>query len=56
MTNHGYTALIWASYNGNLEIVRLLLRHGADKQAANFFGRTARFYASRHPLVLAALA
>ena len=55
-TTDGRTALMMASKCGHLQFVRFLLQHGADKQAADSAGRTARFYAAAHPLVLAALA
>jgi ankyrin len=37
----GTTALIWAAHNGDEELVRRLLRAGADPDAANDYGATA---------------
>ena len=54
-TDDGLTALMLASVNGHLEIVRLLLQHGADRHALTHNGLSARDFAAKHPLVLAAL-
>ena len=32
------TPLIWAAYNGHLEVVQLLLRHRADKELKHKYG------------------
>ena len=37
----GTTALQWAAYNGDLELVKLLIAHGADPKARNDYGMTA---------------
>ena len=37
----GKTPLHWASFNGSLEVVRLLLEHGADAEAKDNKGETA---------------
>ena len=34
----GTTPLYWAAHNGQLEVVQLLLRHGADKELKNING------------------
>ena len=41
----GNTALIYAACNGRLEIVKVLLSHGADVNIANKYGHTALMYA-----------
>ena len=38
-TDDGYTALMWASQEGHLETVRLLLQVGANKAATTTDGR-----------------
>ena len=39
---NGYTALMWSSINGNVEVVRALLAAGADKHyVSRGGGRTA---------------
>src|SRR3989344_3133542 len=42
---NGYTALIWATYTNNPEIVKLLLRNGADMTHTNKDDKTALQYA-----------
>ena len=42
MCGQGWTALMWASANGHLEIVLLLLDRGASMEHANNFGRLTR--------------
>lgn len=37
----GYTALMYASMNGHMEIVKLLLENGADTSIKNNDGKTA---------------
>ena len=37
----GTTALIWAAYNGDAELVERLLEAGADADAKNEFGASA---------------
>ena len=32
---YGFTPLHYAAFNGRLEVVQLLLRHGADKELKN---------------------
>lgn len=43
----GFTALHCAVLRGNLDIVRLLVERGVDKNARNFLGETARDHAAR---------
>lgn len=38
----GYTSLHYASYYGDVEIVKLLLEHGSDKTLSNSLGLTAK--------------
>ena len=38
MSQKGDTALAWASYNGHLEVVKVLLIAGADKEAKDKVG------------------
>jgi ankyrin repeat protein len=45
MDNRGYTTLHLAVENGNINIVKELLRRGADANIPNIFGRTAAFKA-----------
>ena len=45
---YGYTALIWACRNNNIEIVKLLIEKGADINAKNFIGYTALIWACRN--------
>src|SRR3972149_7805041 len=45
-TVDGFTALIWASYEGHMETVKLLLSKGADVKAKNSEGVTALTAAS----------
>ena len=52
----GVTALALASFNGRLDIVRLLLTKGADKSATDIRGRTAYIMANGpHKAALQAL-
>ena len=44
--NEGYTALMLASVNGRIEVLRLLLDAGADKNMADNDGDTAAMLAS----------
>lgn len=37
----GMTSLMWASYNGDVNLVKLLLEKGADKNATTKTGQTA---------------
>jgi hypothetical protein len=49
VSNNGWTALIWATYNGNAELVRLLLQKDAsnvDAQPIRGHSRTALMWAS----------
>lgn len=41
-TYHDETPLMYACYVGNYEIVKYLLRHGADVQRRDLWGKTAR--------------
>lgn len=41
----GSTALMMAAVNGNVSLVKLLLKHKADKKIVNKYGRTAISYA-----------
>ena len=43
--NNGYTALIYAVYFQNIELVRLLLHYGANPDIKNHVGKTALIYA-----------
>jgi len=43
----GYTALMYACANGNLEIVELLLEYGADSSITTSKGNTALYFAER---------
>jgi hypothetical protein len=43
----GNTALHWAAYNGHLEIVKLLVKEGADMWVKNTAGHLAMFEAER---------
>ncbi|GAI14151.1 unnamed protein product, partial [marine sediment metagenome] len=45
----GRTALMFASFNGHTEIVRLLLDEGAELGIRDAMGRTALLYASTGP-------
>lgn len=44
----GNTELHLAALQGSADIAALLIRHGADVNAANDYGHTALFYAARH--------
>ena len=37
-TDDGFTALHFASFRGNLVLIKLLLKHGSDMHIKNFFG------------------
>ena len=39
---------MWAAYNGNIEVVRELLKRGAKKELKNSDGRTAYDLAHQH--------
>ncbi len=41
----GTPPLVWAAYNGSMEIVLLLLEHGADPNALDQQKRTPKYYA-----------
>ena len=41
----GYSLLLTAAANGHLEIVKMLMRHGADLHAKTNDGKTARNFA-----------
>jgi len=43
-TKYGYTTLMWASINGNIETIKLLLDNGADVNIQNINGYTALSY------------
>ena len=43
----GVTALMLAAVSGNVELVRMLLEHGADANLTDIFGRTAKFLAQK---------
>ena len=47
-TSSGYTALIWASFNGHEAVVRLLLERGADVTLRTISGRTVLSLARSH--------
>ena len=55
-TDDGTTALMWASFKGHLEIVRLLLTSGADKAALTHAGWTAHSLCAAYPAIRALLA
>lgn len=42
--SYGFTPLIWAASNGNIEIIELLLSHGADPNFRNKDGGSALWY------------
>lgn len=46
--SYGNTELHLAALNGSTEMARLLIKYGADVNAANDYGHTALFYAARH--------
>lgn len=54
---YGWTPILWASYTGCTEIVRLLLEHGSDITHKNNVGVTALDYAKRenNPEIVALL-
>ena len=43
----GITALMLASVSGNVELVQMLLEHGADANLTDTFGRTAKILAEK---------
>ena len=43
----GWTALMYASYAGHLEVVRILLRYGADARAG-YLGCSCLYWAARN--------
>ena len=45
--NNIMTALMWASYKGHAQIVKILLGEGADADNRNKSGMTALMYAAR---------
>ena len=45
--NNIMTALMWASYKGHTQIVKILLDEGADADRKNRLGMTALMYAAR---------
>jgi ankyrin repeat protein len=43
----GITALMLASVSGDVELLRMLLEHGADANLTDTFGRTAKILAQK---------
>jgi len=43
----GWTALMKAVYKGNVEIVQILINHGADLKLKNIGGHTALYIAEK---------
>ncbi|KAF9266468.1 ankyrin [Marasmius fiardii PR-910] len=52
MDTHGATPLMYAARDGNLEIVRILLQHGARPDFRDKNHRTSVQYALQHPQIL----
>ena len=51
----GTSALIWSAYRNDVEMADLLLRAGADAQAANEYGATALYAAAANAARVAGL-
>ena len=47
-SNSGWTALMWASHNGKVEVIKVLLFHRADLEIQANEGRTALILAARY--------
>ncbi|KMT09008.1 hypothetical protein BVRB_6g137160 isoform A [Beta vulgaris subsp. vulgaris] len=45
--NHGRTPIHFASISGNVDVLLLLITHGADVNMTNFFGKTGLHYAAK---------
>jgi len=52
---NGWTPIMGAAFDGNLELVRLLVQAGADVGARDDAGKTVLQYAQRYPIVQAEL-
>ncbi|KAK7044086.1 hypothetical protein VNI00_007802 [Paramarasmius palmivorus] len=52
MDSHGATPLMYAARDGNLEIVRILIHHGARPDFRDKNHRTSLQYAQAHPQIL----
>ncbi|EEB98520.1 hypothetical protein MPER_01955, partial [Moniliophthora perniciosa FA553] len=52
MDSHGATPLMYAARDGNLEIVRILIQHGARPDFRDKNHRTSLQYAASHPQIL----
>ncbi len=48
VTDYGFTALMSASFTGNINVVKILLKHGADKSIKTIDSKTASFYANKN--------
>ena len=49
-SDDGYTPLIYAAYWGKIEVVKELLKAGANKKLTNKYGKTAYDYASKEEI------
>lgn len=58
VSNNENTALMWAVFKNNIEIINALIKAGADVNAQNNYGETALIFAGKntHTEAAAALA